>query len=117
VYFRDVTERKNNELAIAEKETLLSSINKNIQEGIYRSIEGKGIVYTNEAFAKLFGFESPEEILGMHTRDLIADTNRRTELLAKAKAQGRYTNEKIELVRKDGTHFWGLVSAILIRQG
>lgn len=53
--FRDVTEQKEMEQALREREERLRSITENVSDGIYRSTPDQGLVYANRAFADIFG--------------------------------------------------------------
>src|SRR5690606_16494488 len=59
---QDISEQKNIENTIRANESLLKSINQNIKEGIYRSTRDSGLIYTNQAFLDMFGYESAEEL-------------------------------------------------------
>ena len=97
---------------IQETQQLLSSITRNISDGIYRSTPSKGLVYVNEAFVKMFGYGSVEEMLTVPSARLYADAGTRKRLIDLIEQRGQFLNEEVEFVRKDGTHFWGLASSI-----
>jgi PAS domain S-box-containing protein len=97
---------------IQETQQLLSSITRNISDGIYRSTPAKGLVYVNDAFVKMFGYGSVEEMLKVPSAKLYADPAARARLIEFIEKNGRFVNEEVEFVRKDGTHFWGLASSI-----
>ncbi|MGF1534331.1 MAG: PAS domain S-box protein [Bernardetiaceae bacterium] len=109
IYFdgaiRDVTEQRAAEQALKESQALLASINQNITEGIYRSNRQK-LVYANEAFVLLFGFETVEEILEVDIRTLYVSPNQRDQLFEELLENGYYNNREVELRRKDGSTFW-----------
>jgi len=103
---RDITENKKAEIEITESQKLLASINKNISEGLYRSYAAGGLVYVNQAFADMFGYDSGEEMLSVKSLDLYADTTTRT-----TEKKGK-TNVEVEFKRKNGSTFWALNSYI-----
>ena len=108
----DVTERKEAEQALAEREALLRSINDHIAEGIYRSTPDEQLIYVNEAFAALFGYDDRERLLTLDDpAALYARPERRDELVRKVHEQGVFQGEKVEFQRADGSTFWGLLSA------
>ena len=51
----DITEQQTAELALKDREALLSSINRNTRDAIIRSTLDGGLQYVNEAFFRLFG--------------------------------------------------------------
>lgn len=110
VFVTDITERKQDMLRIEGNEQLLQSINTNIQEGIYRATDSRGLVYVNSAFARMFGY-TKEELLGTVTTRLFADANFRDDLIDVLRTEGTVSNYEVLYRRKDGSTFWGLLSA------
>ncbi|MFN8646587.1 MAG: MASE1 domain-containing protein [Gemmatimonadales bacterium] len=93
------------------REDLLASVNRNVNEGLYRSTPERGLVYVNQAFARMFGYGSPEEMLQLTSRMLYEDPERREQLKRQIAAHGYFVNEEVRFRRRDGTVFWGLVSS------
>ncbi|MCI0748275.1 MAG: PAS domain S-box protein [Verrucomicrobia subdivision 3 bacterium] len=105
-------ERRRAEAALRESQQLLSSITQNISEGIYRSTPERGLVYVNEAFVRMFGYDSVDEMLKVPSARLYANAADRAKLIQLIENDGRFVNQEVELVRKDGSRFWGLLSSI-----
>lgn len=59
----DITERKRTEDALRESEAKYSSIFKNAVEGFFQSTPEGYFLNVNPAFARIFGYESPEELI------------------------------------------------------
>ncbi len=112
----DISERKQAEEELRRSQQLLSSITQNISDGIYRSTPDKGLVYVNDAFVKLFGYGSVEEMLSVPTTRLYAQPERRQELITLLDRYGKFVNQEVEFVRQDGTRFWALTNGIGIRE-
>lgn len=107
----DITQRKHAEEKMKENQELLNRVNENLTEGIYRSVPGKGLVYVNKAFAKMFGYESVAEALRLSSDSLnnfYDEENRRKKLLKEIKKKGYLKNKESLFRRKDGSTFWGL---------
>lgn len=102
---RDITEEKEAQKKILESQRLLESINTNLTEGIYRSHIKGGLVYVNQAFANMFGYDTPEDVLAIKSMNLYADPAYRKTRLAH---QEETHHEEILFKRKDGSTFWGL---------
>ena len=107
----DITQRKRAEEKVKENQELLNRVNENLTEGIYRSVPGKGLVYLNKAFAKMFGYDSVAEALHLSSDSLnnfYDEENRRKKLLREIKRKGYLKNKESLFRRKDGSTFWGL---------
>lgn len=102
-------------MTIKENAQLLASINKNIQEGIYRNNPKKGVKYVNEAMVKMFGYENVEEALNSNTINFYKNPKDRKILKAELVKNGFYKNKEVQFKRKDGSTFWGLISSISIK--
>jgi PAS domain S-box-containing protein len=125
VYYREVRSPTEVELAMVDRagalagialererrESLLASINRNVNEGLFRSTPSRGLVYVNVAFARMFGYDSPEAMLRVPSALLYADPERREELKRVIVARGFFANEEVRFVRRDGSSFWALVSS------
>ncbi len=105
---RDITLEKEAKKKILESQKLLDSINTNLSEGIYRSHKKGGLVYVNKAFAKMFGYDSPEEILSIESINLYADPSSREEPIQTLNEDKFRSNEETLFKKKDGSTFWGL---------
>ncbi|MFN8651934.1 MAG: MASE1 domain-containing protein [Gemmatimonadales bacterium] len=128
VYHREVRSPLTSELILVERaaslaaiavdrerrEDLLASINRNLSEGLFRSTPERGLVYVNQAFATMFGYASPEEMLQLPSSALYADPERREELKRMVEQHGAVAQEEVRFLRKDGSSFIGLVSSTAV---
>lgn len=113
VFVRNMTEKRRSEEIIRESQQLLSSINYNIREGIFRSAPDGRIFYINHAFAKMFGYNFEEEVLHINSMQLYVFPEIREELVRELFQNRSYDNREVLFQRKDGSAFWGLISCIL----
>lgn len=113
---RDVSQQKEAESKLHTTQHLLSSINLNITEGIYRSVPGKQFVYTNPAFLNMFGFKSLEELNKIKPRQLYADRKHYEKVRNELARHGQAQNIEALFRKSNGETFWGSVSSILIKQ-
>ncbi len=113
---QDITAQKNTENTLRENESLLRSINRNIKEGIYRSTRDDGLIYANQAFATMFGYDSPEEMKSISVNSLYADPTMRKQILQNLERGIDRSNDEILFMRRDGTHFWGLLKSISLKE-
>ncbi len=92
---------------MSEDELLFHSISQNIGEAIYRSMSGKGLVYINEAFVKMFGYSNEYEILNSNPENLYQNPGVRNLLAKEIETFGFITNREIAFKKKDGSVFIG----------
>jgi PAS domain S-box-containing protein len=131
--FQDITERKQAEKLLADynctleqqvaertaalqrSEAKFRAIFENSQVGIVRVRISDGLILNaNQRFANLFGFDSPEEMIGLETTTSHyvnpSDRQQAVELL---KQDGEVRSYEVQLRKRDGTVFWGLFSSYL----
>jgi diguanylate cyclase (GGDEF)-like protein/PAS domain S-box-containing protein len=101
--------------SLREQEQMLSSITGNIADGIYRSTPDKGMIYANEALARMFGYASVTELMNVAGPILYANPRRRQELTQLLDDNGQYRNEEVEYQRKDGTRFFAVNGATTVK--
>ena len=111
----DLTEQRQIAARLEEQEEWLRSITHNVREGLYRSTPDEGLVYANQAFAHLFGYDDPEPMLALDSADLYANPVVRNRVTELEREQGGVEGIEIEFERKDGSTFTGLVSSTVVR--
>jgi PAS domain S-box-containing protein len=83
----------------------------NIPLAVFRTtIEGK-IVYCNRAFAKLFGFDNPGELIGYPVINLYRNKKDRGVLVHSIMQRGRINDLPVAFLRQDATPIWCAVTA------
>ncbi|MEM6803139.1 MAG: PAS domain-containing sensor histidine kinase [Bacteroidota bacterium] len=95
-----------------DRHLMFESIINSVQEAIFRSSREDGIIYVNQAFARIFGYDTVEEILALSPSDLYMDPSRRDDFVRIVQEKGSFFNEEVEFRRKDGSGFWGLISSV-----
>lgn len=111
----DVTEQKQR----AEEFRLLQSVVVNTNDAaIVTEVEpidspGPRILYVNEAFTRITGYQ-PEEVLGKSPRILQGEKTDRAELLKVRQALANWESVTVEVInyRKDGSEFWNEFSLV-----
>jgi PAS domain S-box-containing protein len=71
------------------------------------------ILLCNEAFARMFGYESPQGLEGQEAAALYWEAEDRDRLLTALRETGRLRNFEFRMRRRDGTAIWVLVNLTL----
>lgn len=111
---RNVTKEREFLNKIRHREQLLESINKNINEAIYRSESENGIIYINDEFIKMFGYDSVQDIMEMDPSELYKNPKQRSKIGNEIIKSGSIENREVEFRRKDGSTFWGYLNSIKV---
>ena len=93
----------------------LSSLNCNVNEGLFRISLDRGLVYVNDALARMLGYGNPAELLGASHVQVFADPARAEEVRSRVIEQGQLLSEEVQLMRRDGTPLAALVSCTVVR--
>ncbi|HWN07945.1 MAG TPA: PAS domain S-box protein [Pyrinomonadaceae bacterium] len=108
-FIHDVTDRKRAELAQRAAEEKYESIFENALEGIFQTSREGQFVVANPALARMFGFDSPEELIreradlsGQH----YVNPRRREEFKRLMDAADVIHEFEYEAYRKDGSTIW-----------
>lgn len=94
--------------------SLLDSIARNVQEAVLRSTPEEGLIYVNDAFLRMFGYDSKEEAMNTQPEKFYAASEERWDMVKELREKGRVTNAEMRFRRKDGSEFWGLENSILV---
>ena len=114
---RDTTERKKLEDELRASEEHKSELLNSLKEGIYQcepGVEG-AFTWVNQAGAEMFGYESPEEMIGTKVKDIYVDPDDRRKLVEKLEKEGICRNFESFCKRKDGTRFYMGRASHLVR--
>lgn len=76
--------------------------------GLYRTTADGYILEANPALAEIFGYETPQEMLGINAADLYAEPNDHAKWLEQFVASGGQIDVEMLFKRKDGRFFWGV---------
>jgi len=105
----DVTDRKQLEQALKETEAKYRSIFENAVIGIYQSTPEGRLLNVNPAMARMFGYDSPEEMVtGILDLDhqVFVNPQDRNDLRRDLEEAGVVRGRKYQMRRKDGGTFW-----------
>ena len=116
----DITQRKAMEKALQQAEEKYRDIFDNAVEGIFQSTSSGRYLSVNPALARMFGYESPEELMGSVTditREVYVDPDCREALKRLLERQGVVRGFGYEVSRKDGGTIWISESVRAVRDG
>ncbi len=106
--FDNVTERKRAELSLREAGEQYRTIFEENSIGICNSTGDGRYLSVNRAFARIFGYKSPEEmlVLAPNAKPLYVDPNTHREIGRQLREQGKCENREFQVYRKDGAEIW-----------
>jgi PAS domain S-box-containing protein len=110
----DITENKLVEESLRENEARYRTIIENIQDGFIRVDPEGALVMASPSAARMFGFGSADELLGLPVQRFYYRPESRQSVLEKIRKETQISDYEIEFVRKDGSVFWGAINAHLI---
>lgn len=106
---RDLAEQKKVEKDLRRSRENYQNIFENSILGLYQSVPSGRYLQVNAAFAKLFGFSSPEEMLDSVNdigHQLYANPEDRKRAINQIMEQGFLEDFELEVQHRDGTRFW-----------
>lgn len=109
VVIRNISERKYAEQELRDAEEKYRGIFENATEGIFQSSPSGRYLNVNPALAKLYGYDSPEELqthLTDITQQLYVIPQRRQEFVELLQHQGSVTGFESQVYRKDQQVIW-----------
>lgn len=112
-------EKAQAEEALRRSEDQYRSIVENAIEGIFQSTPEGRFLNANPAMARMYGYESPEELVATVTnvQCLYVDPNRRSEFKRLIEERGFVRGFEAQVYRKDGIVIWASVNARAVRDG
>jgi len=107
--FRDITENRQAVDRLEESEKKFRAIYENSQEGIFQTRYDGSYISVNNALARMYGFESPEELIKSRTdisKEAYSDPTERNNFLRMMEKDGFVKGYEYEVKRKDGQKIW-----------
>ena len=111
---RDVTERKRAEKAIRASEQRYRLLFERNLAGVCRATLDGRFLDCNDAYARIFGYQSREEMLAQPVQSVYFDPAEREAYWAKLRERGTLSNYELRLRRKDGSEMWVLANDTLL---
>ncbi|MBI4643106.1 MAG: response regulator [Deltaproteobacteria bacterium] len=117
VLILNIEKRRWAEKALQESEVRYRSLVQNLPMGVWRAppgLEGTFLL-ANPAIAAMFGYASPEEFINTPAPQLCTDPAEHQDLVDTLLTQGKVVGREMQLKRKDGTLFWGSITANMVK--
>lgn len=109
---RDITGRKEAEEALRWSEKRYRNIIENMQDVVYQTDQEGRLIMVSPHGAKLLGYDSAEELLGLDVAlDIYKNPPERERFLAALKEKGSVENYPIVLKTRDGNSRFGTTSS------
>ena len=106
----EITDRKHAEIALKISEERFRRLFEDIVVGIFRTTADGRIIHVNPAFARMFGYASPADLIeaiGDTAERLYAHPGDRTELIRQVMTNKAPITTEVNFCRRDGTNFVG----------
>jgi PAS domain S-box-containing protein len=106
-------EKRRAEEELRASEEKYRTLTENIPVGLYRTTAGAGgrVVSSNRAFAAMFGFDDVGDLVTRRVVDYYARPEDRGAFIEKVRTDGAVESYEVLLKRRDGSEFWGSISA------
>ena len=102
----DITERRHaDELLKASEKRYRLLFERNLAGVLRTTLEGQ-VIECNQAAARMFGYDSPDEVLVLSAVSLFSQSSDREALLSRLKSERNLTNLEIKCRRKNGESVW-----------
>ena len=111
---RDITTRKNAEEELRASEQRYRMLFERNLAGVFRTTPEGKILDCNDAFARLLGYASREEVMKRSAWDMYPSRADRTLLLERLRQARTLTNHESELHCRDGRRVWVLENSTWI---
>jgi two-component system sensor histidine kinase/response regulator len=109
--FNEITEHKQAEETLKKSEQQYRSVIEHIQDVFYRSDKNGRLTMASPSGARVFGYSSVDEMLGLPLDEFWLVPRERKAALAKIREMGMINDYEATFARKDGTAFPVSISA------
>ena len=112
----DFTERKRAEQRLRDSEARYRNLFERNLAGVYRTTVDGRVLDCNDAFARMFGYGSRDEMLQHSARSLYFDNSERERVLELLRQQKTLMNLEGRMRRRDDSPMWALENMTLLER-
>ena len=118
IFLTDLTELKATQAELERAERRYRAMYENAVQAMFQSRMSGELIRVNPSYARIFGYESPEEVLALPggARDFYFHWEDRQRMIRAVRKNGSVVNYELCLKRKDGKPVWILANVRLIRK-
>ncbi len=109
--FISLIRRRRTEKSLRESEERYRTLQENVPVGVYRTSNSGKIISTNPELLEMLGLDTEEELSSYQVSDFYNDPEIRQDFLSQLKTDGEVVDFEAEFRQKDGSSFWGSLSA------
>jgi len=114
---RDITDPKQAEQALRDSEAKHRGLIESIPVGMCQidTAVGGRIIMANPAAARMFGYDSTEQVMEARLDDLLPSTRQRRQMLKDILTTGQIVGKEIQAIRRDGKRLWVAATVRAVR--
>jgi PAS domain S-box-containing protein len=105
---------KRSKASLLESEVRYRTLQENVPVGVYRTSAAGKFISLNPAALRMLGFDAAVDLPSLESPDVWSDQEARRDFLNKFDDEGKVTDFVTKFKRKDGSLFWGSLSAAKI---
>ncbi len=109
VVIRDISERKRAQAELRRSEEKYRTMFEKAIQGMFQSVPSGRYISVNPAYAKMFGYDSPEQMLEEVTdiaKQIYCEPSERRSFLQRMEENAEVHGSELKLRRRDGTAIW-----------
>ncbi len=113
----DISDRKKTERLLKESESKYRQLFENNLAGVFESTIDGEILNCNATFAKMYGYNSPDQLIGKSAKVLYTNEKIRNEIIDELNSAPYSLSKEYQMRKKDNSLFWVLENFIISANG